>query len=341
MKAHVRTAGAVLMLISGQQALFAQLTAGTKDTIFVGPVRVQESVQALARKQDHALQLQRVSETLGSQLIHALSATRVFQVVERARKDVLELEQSFADVYVNPDDKNLARLGMMAGAKFVMLPEISGFEDRSRTLQHQRIGRASTQRRTFLSASVRIADTTTGQLLPDVPSHRITKTETIQLAADREAAAPTDELLVELAREMAAELSRRVISLLRPPKVLTVTGQQALVNRGTGAGFAPGVTVEFFATEKVVDEDTGEAFLNEIRVGSGTVVRSDPKKSFVRVEGENLGVAKGCIARPKVAPAAPHPADQTDLTLGRQTMRNRPERPRTKPETPGSSEKPW
>jgi len=320
----------------------AELSQGRKETIFVGPVAVQESVTVAASARDSGLALKRFADVLQSQLIHALSATRVFQLVERSRKDVLELEQAFADVAVDPDDAALARAGRMTGARFVLLPRVDGFDNRVTMVEHKAIGRASSNRHLFVSATVRVADTTTGELLPDVPSIQITKAESAALAADVQAAAPSDALVVTVGKEAAVALSQRVVLLLRPAKVLTVTGDQVLVNRGSEAGFYQQLSVEFYAAETVVDEDTGEKFLNEVPVGAGIIIRCDPKKSFARIEGENLGIAKGCVVRITGGPVAvPGKSVQADWADGERAIRNSPGPQPAKPVTPGSSAKPW
>ncbi len=313
----------------------AGLSTGEKDTIFIGSLDVQPSVIEMAEKKRRKVELKRVVDSLESQFVSALNATRVFQLVERQRKGDVELEQGFAAVAADPNDKNAAQAGKMAGAKFAFLPHIDGFEDTSETVEHLAIGRVSMSRKLFLSAGVQIVDTTTGKLLPDSPSVQLTKTEEIENVRAGQLSG-SDEIIVVLAREMAKKLSQEVVALLRPAKVLTVTGKQILVNRGSEAGFGKGDLVELYVVQNVKDEDTGEIFRNEVPVGQAVISRIDKNQSYATISGDDLGITKGCVVRVmktaagRAAEGAP-PPDATRPDFG------------TKGEngtTPGSSEKP-
>ena len=275
-----------------------ELTTGGKETVLMGRMNVLPSVEEVAKKQGKELELKRITEALDSQFITAVSATRVFQIVERKRKGDLELEQAFAAVAVNPNDKNAAKLGEMAGAKYAFLAQIDGFEDRMESVDFKLSGTKVAQRKAYLSALVQVIDTTTGKPLPDAPSERVTKT-----VAGPDAA--SDRFLMEIATEMANKLSQKVIAILRPAKVLTVTGKQVLVNRGSEAGFVVGAVVGFYAVQEIKDPDTGEIFRNELPVGEGKIARTDTQKSFAMIDGDNLGVAPGCVVKITSSPSAP------------------------------------
>jgi curli biogenesis system outer membrane secretion channel CsgG len=313
----------------------AELSSGEKDTIFIGDLKVQPSVIGLAKKMNRQTELKRAVSSLESQLISALNATRVFQLVERSRKADIELEQGFAAVAVDPNDKNAAQTGKMAGAKFAFLPQIDGFEDKSETVEYQAIGRSSLSRKLFLSAVVQIVDTTSGKLLPDSPSIQLTKTEEIENARTGQATG-SDEVIVALAKEMARKLSQEVVALLRPAKVLTVTGKQVFFNRGSEAGFAKGDLVEIYAVQNVKDEDTGEVFRNEVPVGQAVINRIDKNQSYAIISGDDMGITKGCIVRfvktaASRASEAEPPPDGTQPDMGSKGDGGT---------TPGSSEKP-
>lgn len=313
----------------------AELSTGEKDTILIGTLKVQPSVIEMAEKKNRQSELKRVINSLESQFISALNATRVFQLVERNRKADIELEQGFAAVAVDPNDKNAAQAGRMAGAKFAFLPQIDGFEDKSDVAEYQSIGRASLSRKLFLSAVVQIVDTTTGKLLPDSPSVQLTKTEEIENARIGQLSG-SDEVIVALAKEMAKKLSQEVVALLRPAKVLTVTGRQVMFNRGSEAGFNKGDLVEIYAVQNVKDEDTGEMFRNEVPVGQAVINRIDKNQSYAAISGDDMGITKGCVVRflktaaSRASESTP-PADATQPEFGPKGDAGI---------TPGSSEKP-
>jgi curli biogenesis system outer membrane secretion channel CsgG len=317
--------GVTLSVVAAAGSASAQLAQGEKDTIFIGPIKVQEAVAAAAKKAGRTSELEQISQALRGQLVTEINQTRVFQIVERERKEDIELEQAFAEVAVDPNDKNRAQTLKMAGAKYAFLPQIDGFEDRRSTTRYEAIARSSMSRSVWISATVSIVDTTTGALLPESPSVKVKSGSSAEYV--RQAASlGGDELISSLTRELAEKLARESVTLIRPAKVLA-TSPQILINRGTEAGFAVGTQIEFYATQDVTDEDTGEVFKNEALVGSGVVKRADPKQSFAEAKGENLGIAKGCVVK-IVKPAG--------VAKGVAVAR----KPARAPETAGSSEKP-
>lgn len=287
-------AGALLMpaLLSA-----AELSKGEKDTIFIGELKVQPSVVEAAKRQGRMLELKSALESLDTQFINALNGTRTFQLVERKRFSELKLEQDFSQSgNVDQDDKNAARQGKMAGAKFTFLPVVDGFEDRADTVEYQAIGRADLNRKLFLSVTVQVVDTTTGKMLPESPSVQLDTVEKVDKGRLGQVSGSA-RAVVALAKEMAQKLATELVGVLRPAKVLSVTGRQIMINRGSDAGFAKGDLVEIYATREVKDDDTGEMFRNEVPVGQATVERLDKKQSFARIAGDDLGITKGCLVR--------------------------------------------
>jgi hypothetical protein len=277
-------------------ATSAELNMNEKDSIFIGDLKVQPSVVELAGKKRRQIELKRVVDSLETQFITALNATRVFQLVERNRKTEIEQEQAFAGASADPDDKSAAQEGRMAGAKYAFLPQIDGFEDAVETVEYQAIDRVSISRKLFLSAVVQIVDTTTGKLLPESPSIQLTKTEEIENSRMGQPAG-SDEAIVALAKEMAGKLSQDIAAFLRPAKVLSITDRQIMFNRGIEAGFKKGDLVEIYSIQNVKDEDTGEVFRNEMPVGQGIINRIDKYQSYATISGEDLGIIKGCVVR--------------------------------------------
>jgi curli biogenesis system outer membrane secretion channel CsgG len=289
---------AALGLISAVAPAQDPLPKGEQSGIYVGELKVQPAVVESAQKNGKLLSIKLAAQSLDTQFISALSAARVFQVMERKRKADVEQEQGFAATAVDVNDKDAAQAGKMAGAKYAFLPQIDGFEDLVDTQEYKAIGRTSMRRRLFLSATVTIVDTTTGRLLPDVANVQMTQEEIVENSRTGTGLQGSDIAVVELAKKVANSLCQDAIALLRPAKVLAVTGPQVLINRGAPAGFKEGMAVEFFAFEEVKDEDSGETFRNEVFVGKGSIIRADPKQSYARIEGNNLGVAKGCVVKP-------------------------------------------
>jgi hypothetical protein len=329
---------ALLVLFIVPSLVMGQLAEGERDTLFIGAIKIQPSVRELAKSAETELELNRASQSLETQFIQAVSATRVFQLVDRKRIAEIQAEQSFAAVSVDPADPRAAQLMKMAGARWAFLPEIDGFQVRTDTVEFQ-VGRESMIRKYFLSALVQIVDTTTGELLPDVPSIQLNEIETTEMAGIGQAQ-PSDAVLVGLARKLAGQLSQEAIAILRPAKILNITGNQIMINRGSEAGFTPGVPVEIYAYQNIVDEDTGEVFRNEIPVGRATVRRGDKRQSFAEIGGEDLGIAVGCIVKPVRSTAGPVPLAPVTWSGGKEAVGTEVAPRSESPETPGSSAKP-
>ena len=102
------TAAAILLFPALSHA--AELSQGEKDTIFIGALKVQSAVIESATSKGRSGELRSTMQSLDTQFVTALNATRVFQLVERRRKEDLELEQS----------SEMARIGRR-GPEFVVL----------------------------------------------------------------------------------------------------------------------------------------------------------------------------------------------------------------------------
>ena len=288
--------GAVVVGVGFVSNASAQLAQGEKDTAFIGPVKVNESVEDAAKRRKDLNGLNQLREGLRTELVTEINQTRVFQIVERERKDDIELEQAFAQVGVDPNDKDAAQMMKMKGAKFAFLPRIDAFQDSSSTTTYSAIQRKDVSRTVWVSAVLSVVDTSTGELLPESPSVKVKRSNSLEYAR-MGAGLGGDELISQVTKELAQKLAQEIVTMMRPAKVLTITGPQIMINRGTEAGFEPGSEIEFFATEDVKDEDTGEVFKNELSVGKGSVKRADAKQSFAESKGENLGISKGCIVK--------------------------------------------
>ena len=307
-------------------AIGAELSLGEKDTIFIDAVRIQTSLVESADQYGTSLALQRAADTLETEFTTALSATRVFQLVERRELATLEKEQELtASGKVDAEYINAATAGRLHGAKFVLIPTLNGFEDITTTKSYTASGRADVTRDLFFSAVIRIVDTKTGALLPEAPSIQLKEREVTRLLPN-EGVGSGEAFLVTQAKELARQLAQEAVNMLRPAKVLKVSGKQLLINRGSDAGFALGDQVEIFAIENIRDEESGETYRNEIPVGQAEIIRIDKKQSFAMINGDDLGITAGGIVKIFRAAGAATKGD-TDITP-----------PTT--ETPGSSEKP-
>jgi len=324
---------ALLLLLIPATAIATELSQGEQDTIFIGSVNVQPSIFKMAEEHGRTTELQRMADALESQFVSALSATRVFQIMERKPAEELKGEDAVGEEELVLDANAVAKTGRQAGARFALLVQIDGFEYSAEPVHYEAIGRSVMHRKLFLSALVKIVDTASDRLLPEAPGMQLTKSE----ESENSGIIGSDRAIVALAKEMAKILSEEAVSLLRPAKVLSVNGRQVLINRGSEAGFEKGDLVAIYVTQKVKDADSGEIFFDESPVGQATITRLDKKQSFANITGEDLGITKGTIVR-KLKSAADRRAEAEAQPPDPTLPELEPAGPAET--TPGSSEKP-
>ena len=87
----------VAALCAGTAFGQAQPTAGAKDAIFVGTLKVAPAILDAAQASGSAAALEQFSAALDAALLSALADTQVFQIVDRARLADVQAEQARVD----------------------------------------------------------------------------------------------------------------------------------------------------------------------------------------------------------------------------------------------------
>lgn len=288
----------VFILVGGVVSAGAAPTGPA--TVAVGKIKVNAAVAERAEAQGRRGELAVVLQTLEGQFINALNETRKFQVVNRHRRDELMKEQAFASSgNVDTDDPNAAQMGKMAGAKYLLLPEIYDFQDGAESIRYQTVGKQANRRVVLVKIRMDIDDATTGKIL-ETAKVQVKKLKSS--GGDSFGSGGGDDLLTEAAEDMALRLCRRVVEVIFPARVLSKIGNQVTLNRGDGTGIKKGDFYEVFGLgEELVDPDTGKSLgRDEVKVGEVKISRVLPDKSNGEVVGEDLGVAKGCVVRAKL-----------------------------------------
>ena len=242
----------VAALCAGTAFGQAQPTAGAKDAIYVGTMKVAPAILDAAKASGSAAALEQFSAALDAALLSALADTQVFEIVDRARLADLQTEQALAaSGMVDAADPQAAKQFKLAGARFALLPQVDAFQDRSAKTVHADIGRESSAREVYAQVSMRVVDTTTGKLMASVPTLALTRTESTRLARAGEATPDGGRVLAELARDLAAGLCRKLLADVRPARVLAVTLPEG----------AQPAAVTFAGARLIVVTDTGEVLV--------------------------------------------------------------------------------
>lgn len=276
-----------------------------KSTLAVSTVKATTSLVESVERAGKIREMGRMLEAFDGQLIDSINATRKFSVVGRTDlADVLK-EQELADSgNVDLDDKNTAKAGKLAGAKFLLVTTVDDWEDATERMEFPALRKIGIKRKVRVSAVAKIYDSTTGRLLESVSVQLATKDDRSDDVSLRTNAEQTDELLTLTVKEAAVTVATRVADVIYPIKVLVRRGQSLILNRGDGGGVVPGQVWNVYAVgEKLIDPDTGEDLgSEELLVGTARIVSVAPKTSTAEIVEDN-GIDKGGVLR-RPPPAA-------------------------------------
>jgi hypothetical protein len=272
-----------------------------KDTLGIAPVKPGAALVESVKKDGRQNQMEQVVQALDGQLIDSISGTRKFQVVSRSDlKDVIT-EQEFANSgNVDTSDKSAAKQGKMSGAKYILVTTLDGFKDFAETSTVGETGQTATIRVLNLAATMKFYESTSGKLLESKSLKSRKDARQVSLKRGSENAALSDELLVDVAHDLAQQIANRVADVVFPAKVISKVDKQITINRGDGTGIAKGQVWSVFAVGKELkDPDTGEVLgKEEVEVGKIRIASVLPKVSTGVIEGEDAGIAEGAIVRP-------------------------------------------
>lgn len=277
----------------------AVLTAQEKSTLAVSSIKPTASLSASVSA-DKKLKLNRITESLDSQLIDRINATRKFDVVGRSDLGDVIKEQDLG-ASGNVDAKTAAKAGKLTGAKYLLVATVDDFQDYVEKATFEGTGRAATKRVFRFSIVGKIYDSTTGKLLESAnfqtgnDAFKQIQQERNYTVKDGEL---SDEMMVAVSRSMAEKIANRVTDVIFPAKVLIKRDTQVTINRGEGAGVAVGDLFNVFALgDEMIDPDTKESLgREEVKVGKVKISEVNPK--FSKAEAlEDTGITSGAVLR--------------------------------------------
>jgi curli biogenesis system outer membrane secretion channel CsgG len=275
-----------------------------KATIAVSSIKTTPSLDASV-KPDKKLEMDRIIESLNSQLIDRINATRKFDVVGRSDLSDILKEQDLG-ASGNVDAKTAAKAGKLTGATFLLVTTVDDFQDYVETATFAGTGRSSTKRVFRVSVVGKLYDSSTGKLIEsanlqtgndafkDISENRSYSTKDGNL---------TDEMMVAVARDMAQKIANHFADVIFPIKVLIRRDKEVTLNRGEGGGVAVGDTFNAYALgQELVDPDTKESLgREEVKVGTVKITQVNPKTSTADIL-DDAGIDKGAILRKPAQP---------------------------------------
>jgi len=270
-----------------------------KATLAVSSIKPTPSLAASV-KPDKKLEMNRIIESLDSQLVDRINATRKFDVVGRSDLNDIIKEQDLG-ASGNVDAKTAAKAGKLTGAKYLLVTTVDDFQDYVEKATFEGTGRSATKRVFRLSVVGKIYDSSTGKLLESVnlqtgnDAFKQIQEERSYTVKDGEL---SDEMMVAVSRDLAQRIANRVADVIFPAKVLVKRDNEVTINRGEGGGVAVGDTFNVFALgEELIDPDTKESLgREEAKVGRVKITQVNPKTSTAQIL-EDTGIDKGAILR--------------------------------------------
>jgi curli biogenesis system outer membrane secretion channel CsgG len=273
--------------------------AQEKATLAIASIKPTPSL-AEATKPDKKTELNRIIESLDSQLIDRVNATRKFDIVGRSDLNEVIKEQDLG-ASGNVDAKTAAKAGKLTGAKYLLVATVDDFQDYVEKATFEGTGRSATKRVFRFSIVAKIYDSTTGKLLESA-NFQTGNDQFKQIQEERNYSVKdgelSDEMMVAVSRTLAEQIANRVADVIFPAKVLIKRDTQVTINRGEGGGVAVGDVFNVFALgDEMKDPDTGEVLgREEVKVGKVKIAEVDPKFSKADVL-EDTGIAAGAILR--------------------------------------------
>ena len=249
---------------------------------------------------DTKQELNRIIESLDSQLIDRVNATRKFDVLSRSDLADVVKEQDLG-ASGNVDSKTAAKAGQLAGAKYLLVATVDDFQDYYEKAVFEGTGRSATKRVFRFSIVGKIYDSSTGKLLESA-NFQTGNDEFKQIQQDRSYSVYngllSDDMRVAISRSMAEKIANHVVDVIYPAKVLIKRDNMVTINRGEGGGVAEGDLFNVFALgEEMIDPDTKESLGHEeVKVGQVKISQVNPKTSMATIL-EDTGIDKGAVLR--------------------------------------------
>ena len=270
-----------------------------KSTLAISSIKATPSLAASV-KPDKKLEMDSIIESLDSQLVDRINATRKFDVVGRSDLKEVVGEQDLGGSG-NVDAKTAAQAGKLTGAKYVLVATVDDFQDYVEKATFEGTGRTATKRVFRFSVVGKIYDSTTGKLLESA-NFRTGSDAFKQIQQERNYVVKdgelSDEMMVAVSRDMAEKIANRIADVVFPAKVLVKRDNAITINRGEGAGMAVGATFNVYALgQELIDPDTKESLgREEVKVGKVKVTQVNPKTSQAEIL-EDTGIDTGTILR--------------------------------------------
>ena len=299
----MRTASRAIVSLTASMCTlaFAATASAQKATLAIRGFEATPAAERAAQAAGSSNALAQIIEGAEGQMENALQQTQKFQIVARGNLKTILKEQDLAESgLVNRLDPNTAKSLNLAGAKYVAVLVVDGFQDiTDRTTFEDQLGQTRAERRMIqLSGVVKVFDTTSGTMLTST-ALKIDQNQLDKIIPGVERTGrKTDAILAKVASELGSETALSITGAVYPAKVLAYTLGNITFNRSKATGVVPGQIWEVMHSgDELVDPDTGESLgREEISIGWARVTDADERFSKA-VALVDRGIEKGSIMR--------------------------------------------
>lgn len=249
-------------------------------------------------------------------LVDALVNARKLDVLEREDLKSIIKEIDFGDSEY-ADINKAVKIGQMSGADYVVLPVITTLVVDKRREQVPYVGQSQEKIRAFFRTVVRTVDVKSGKIVASFPN------EVERTARVRERDTPAlvvADAISGMYKDAALKEAASIVDVAYPIKIVSIDGDNVIVNRGRGAIVPNEILKVYSAGEIMVDPDTKDNLgYNEAYIGSIKVTEVNEKISKGVVTDRKGEIQKLSICRRDKTPstkidpmAAPQPAPKLD-----------------------------
>jgi multidrug efflux pump subunit AcrA (membrane-fusion protein) len=278
-------------------ALIPGLIRAQVETLGIAAITPTDALKQSTDKAGKTLSLNRVLESLDSQLLDRFNATRKFQLVaESDLKEIIKKQDQAQSGNFDSSDKSLAQQFKLAGTKYYLVTTVDDFQDYVEKATFEGTGDTATKRVFRLSIIGKLYDSTTGTL-KESANFQTGNDEFKQIQQERNYSVKdgelSDEMMVAVARSRAEKIANHVVDVIFPAKVIAKndSDKEVTINRGDGAGVAVGDTFNVFTLgQEMIDPDTKESLgQEEVKIGKVQITEVDPKFSKAKIL-EDMGI---------------------------------------------------
>lgn len=299
------------ILAVGGLFLLSQSALAQKKTVGIGEIKPTNALRDIADKTGQTDSLNHLVDSLNEHLIVTFQQSNKFQVVAHSDLGAILKEQSVPVGAIKDPDDLKALPGKIKGLDYLVLSAITDFKDQKSGMFIADLNMRVDVRVVQANLILKIYNTTTGALIQavNIPVSLQDKGTTRVPQQGYSNGAPDDSLIEAAVDQLASQAVIRVVDIVYPAKVIAVTDNQVTINRGQGSGIAPNQVWEVFALgNEMIDPDTGVSLGHEeVKVGEIQITDVLPNFSKAIIYGENHGIDRGAIVRPKLAPPPPTP----------------------------------